>query len=159
MHLDFIYLNHIRVSGSSGSAVVTRLQCWHTHMHARTHTHTHTHTHFSENHFRNQEHPQQAYGWLWVYIWFKKTMLSLKTLWGLQFGSTQGPLSIILLWCAFVLVYAMCSSRLAHPPNQVFLNWFTDDQEEENESGLFLLLVCSCTNTLQFGFFLIAKKI
>jgi len=33
---------------------------------------------------------------------------------------------------------------------QVFLNC-TDDQEEENESGLFLLLVYSCTHTLQSG--------
>jgi len=38
-------------------------------------------------------------------------------------------------------------------PIQVFLNRCTDDQEEENESGLFLLLVCSCTHALQSGVF------
>jgi len=41
---------------------------------------------------------------------------------------------------------------------QVFLNRCIDDQEEENESGLFLLLVCSRTHRLQSGFFLVAKK-
>jgi len=30
---------------------------------------------------------------------------------------------------------------------------YTDDQEEENESRLFLLLVYSCTHTLQSGAF------
>jgi len=26
------------------------------------------------------------------------------------------------VWCAFISVYAMCSSKLAHTPTQVFLN-------------------------------------
>jgi len=39
-----------------------------------------------------------------------------------------------------VCIYFSLRHVFAYPPTQVFLNWCTDDQEEENESGLFFAI-------------------